>query len=150
MILEFYLVSYDDIGGITCRRVREAEEQFSGYSPVFWTSNTTFLESPFPSEEQDLYANREHIRPVNTDRRNSASGVVSCILCINSSYDLVIPGLSASSGDPRNVEGRIWEYDDGTFGFGFLRNNYIIDLKNIAVNGFLLDIVEDFCNHSSL
>lgn len=150
MILEFYLVSYDDIGGITCRRVGKAGEQFSGYSPVFWTSNTTFLESPFPSEEQDLYTDREHIRPVNRDRRNSANGVVSRILCINSSYDLVIPGLSASSGDPINVEGRIWEYDDGTFGFGFLRNNHIIGLKHIAVNGFLLDIVEDFSNHSSL
>ncbi|KAG6515096.1 F-box protein At3g12350-like [Zingiber officinale] len=145
MILEFYLFSYDDIGGITCRRVGEAGEQFSGYSPVFWTSNTTFLESPFSSDEQDLYANREHICPVNADGRKSSdsSGVVSRILCINSSYDLVIPGLSASSGDPRNVEGRIWEYDDGTFGFGFLRNNYIIDLKHIAVNEFLLDIVED-------
>ncbi|KAJ8492659.1 hypothetical protein OPV22_014380 [Ensete ventricosum] len=150
MVLEFYLVTYDDVGGITCRRVGEAGEQFSGYSPVFWTSSTAFLESPFPIEEQDLYGSRDHIRPVASNWKNIRSEVVSRILRINSSYDLVIPSLSGSSGDPRNVEGRIWEYDDGTFGFGFLRNNYTIDLKQIALNGSLLDPVEHFCNLSSL
>ncbi|WOK92362.1 hypothetical protein Cni_G01053 [Canna indica] len=149
MVLEFYLVSYDDVGGITCRRVGEAGEQFSGYSPVFWTSNTTFLESPFPREEQNLYGSREHIHSVSSNWRTIRSEVVSRILCINSSYDLVIPSMSGSSGDPRNVEGRIWEYEDGTFGFGFLRNNYVIDLKHITLNGSLLDIVEYFCNSSS-
>lgn len=150
MLLEFYLVSYDDIGGITCRRVSEAGEQFSGYSPVFWTSNTTLLESPFSTEEQVLYGNREHIHPVASNLRNLVSAVVSRILCISSSYDLEIPSLSASTGDSRNVEGRVWEYDDGTFGFGFLRNNYVVDLKHIALRGSLLDTVEYFSNHSSL
>ena len=46
-----------------------------------------------------------------------------------------------SGGNLRNVEGRVWEYDDGTFGFGFLRNDFIIDLKHIALNGQLLDSV---------
>lgn len=64
------------------------------------------------------------------------------MLFINSSYDLVIPDLAGGSGgNLRNVEGRVWEYDDGTFGFGFLRNDFIIDLKHIALNGQLLDSV---------
>ncbi|CAL9115906.1 unnamed protein product [Musa textilis] len=88
MVLEFYLVTYDDVGGITCRRVSEAGEQFSGYSPVFWTSSTAFLESPFPIEEQDLYGSRQHIRPVASDWKSIRSEVVSRILRINSSYDL--------------------------------------------------------------
>ncbi|XP_042448101.1 F-box protein At3g12350-like [Zingiber officinale] len=149
MLLEFYLVSYDDIGGITCRRVSEGE-QFSGYSPVFWTSNTTFLESPFSKEEQDLYGNREHIHLVASNPRNVVSAAVLRILCISSSYDLSIPSSSASTGDSKNVEGRVWEYDDGTFGFGFFRNNYVVDLKHIALSGSLLDTVEYFSNHSSL
>ncbi|RRT85784.1 hypothetical protein B296_00007336 [Ensete ventricosum] len=141
-VLEFYLVAYDDIGGITCRRVGDAWGQFLGYSTIFWTSDTAFLESPFPREEQDLYGSREHIRPVASNWRSIKSEVISRILHINSSCDLVIPSVSDSSSDPRNVDGRIWEYDDGTFGFGFLRNDYIIDLKHVTLNGSLLDTVE--------
>ncbi|RWW13119.1 hypothetical protein GW17_00023185 [Ensete ventricosum] len=141
-VLEFYLLAYDDIGGITCRRVGDAWGQFSGYSTIFWASDTAFLESPFPREEQDLYGSREHIRPVASNWRSIKSEVISRILHINSSCDLVIPSISDSSSDPRNVDGRIWEYDDGTFGFGFLRNDYIIDLKHVTLNGSLLDTVE--------
>jgi hypothetical protein len=70
------------------------------------------------------------------------SRLVSRMLYINCSYDLFIPDVAGGpSGDVRNVEGRVWEYDDGTFGFGFLRNDYIIDLKHIALDGQLLDSV---------
>ncbi|KAJ6801933.1 F-box protein [Iris pallida] len=137
--LEFYLVTYDDVGGVTCRRVGDSSELFSGYSPVFWTSNTTFLQSPFSVEEQVLYSSREH---VGLNQGDIERGAVSRILCINSSYELVLPGLSNSVGDPRNVEGRIWEYENGTFGFGFLRNNFIVDMEHITLDGRLLDAVE--------
>lgn len=137
-------MTYDDVGGVTCRRVGDSSELFSGYSPVFWTSNTTFLKSPFSIEVQDLYSSREHVASGWTDIER---GAVSRILSINSSYELVLPGL-AGSGDPRNVEGRIWEYENGTFGFGFLRDNFIIDLKHIALDGRLLDTVE-YCSNSS-
>lgn len=143
--LEFYLVTYDDVGGVTCRRVGDSSELFSGYSPVFWTSNTTFLQSPFSVEEQVLYSSREH---VGLNQGDIERGAVSRILCINSSYELVLPGLSNSVGDPRNVEGRIWEYENGTFGFGFLRNNFIVDMKHITLDGRLLDAVE-YCSSGS-
>ncbi|KAJ4961615.1 hypothetical protein NE237_021525 [Protea cynaroides] len=147
--LEFYLVAYDDIGGITCRKIGYASEPFSGYSPVFWTSNMTFINSPFSTEEEELFDGRVHLRP--PDAANDIDGystlmendVVSRILSINSSYDLVIPDLTGSSANARHVEGRVWQYTNGTFGFGFLRNNFIIDLKHIALDGCLLDTAEN-------
>ncbi|KAF5942800.1 hypothetical protein HYC85_020442 [Camellia sinensis] len=148
MNLDFYLVTYDDIGGIACRRVGDSSQPFSDYSPVFWTSNTTFIQSPFCPEEEYIYDSRMHLRPLaSADPVHGQSSwmeneVVSRILDINSSYDLVIPNLAGASANPQQVEGRIWQYRDGTFGFGFLRNNYIIDLKHIAQNGCILDIME--------
>jgi hypothetical protein len=145
MRLDFYLVTYDDIGGITCRRVGDSSERVSSCAPVFWTSNATFIESPFSPEEEYLYDTRMHVRPLEAanyfhgELLSAESEMVSRILYINSSYDLVIPG---STANPRRAEGRIWQYNNGTFGFGFLRDNFIIDLKHIAQNGCILDTME--------
>ncbi|KAF5183155.1 F-box protein [Thalictrum thalictroides] len=110
MSLDFFLVAYDDTGGIACRRLGDTSEPFSGYSPVFWTSNTTFVESPFSPDEEYIYDSRTHLRPPGAMNHNLESPymeneVVLRFLNINSSYDLVIPG---SSVNPRHVEGRIW------------------------------------------
>lgn len=140
--LDFYLVAYDDIGGIACRRIGDSCKPFSSYAPVFWTSNTTFVESPFSSEEEHIYEKRAHLLPPG-EIICSEMESVSRILYINSSYDIVIPGLTGpNSVNPHQVEGRIWEYGDGTFGFGFLRDNHIVDLKHIAVDGCLLDATQ--------
>ncbi|CAH9077850.1 unnamed protein product [Cuscuta epithymum] len=148
--LEFYLVSYDDIGGITCRRVGELSQLFSGCTPVFWTSNTTFIEFPVSSDEQRIYESRIHLQQPHAEGDmtdddslmpcHETSDVLS-MLSMNSSYDLVLPDLMGNSLNPRQVEGRIWLYGNGTFGYGFLRNNYIIDLKQIARDGRILDVV---------
>ncbi|XP_059279442.1 F-box protein At3g12350 [Lycium ferocissimum] len=151
MTLEFFLVSYDDIGGIACRKVAELCKPFSAYAPVFWTSNTIFIKSPLSSEEENIYESRMHIRPLaeaddpceilpSSDKR-----AVLSMLCMNSSYDLVIPDLAGDTVNPRQAEGRIWQYEDGTFGFGFLRDDYIIDLRCIAQNGQILETA-DFCS----
>ncbi|KAK9271084.1 hypothetical protein L1049_026673 [Liquidambar formosana] len=151
MNLDFYLVAYDDIGGITCRRVGDSFKPFSSYSPVFWTSNATFIDSPFSPEEEYIYDSRMHLQPLAAEnhfhgqRLLTKDEVVSRILHINSSYDLVIPDL-AGTANPRHVEGRIWQYGDGTFGFGFLRDNFIVDLKHIAQNDCLLDTMEHCCD----
>lgn len=138
--LVFYLVAYDDIGGIACRRVGDSSGPFSGCAPVFWTTSTTFIESPFSSEERRLYDGRMHARPSLNEVASAEKGAVSRILYINSSYDLVLPDL-AGSPTGSSTEGRIWQYKDGTFGFGFLRDHFIIDLQHIALNGLLLDAV---------
>ncbi|KAL6504584.1 hypothetical protein OROHE_023342 [Orobanche hederae] len=148
MSLDFYLVSYDDVGGIACRKVGDSNRPITYHAPIFWTSNLTFIESPFSSEEDYIYNCRFHLRPhVEEDQIDdrlsySDDEDVLRMLYINSSYDLVIPDLVGTTVCPRQVEGRIWQYVNGTFGFGFLRDDYIIDLKHIARNGHLLDTVE--------
>ncbi|KZV45130.1 F-box protein [Dorcoceras hygrometricum] len=144
--LEFYLVTYDDIGGIACRKVGESSRPLTYHAPVFWTLSGSFIESPLSPEENHIYNCRLHLRPtVEADQssddyfRSSDDKAVSRMLYINSSYDLVIPDLAANSINSREVEGRIWQYENGTFGFGFLRDSYIIDLEHIEKNGRLLD-----------
>ncbi|KAF1886213.1 hypothetical protein Lal_00045443 [Lupinus albus] len=158
LTLAFYLVAYDDIGGISCRLVGDYPERFSSYAPVFWTSKAAFLESPFSLEEESLYDNRIHLQPFQPDDENheqflfsdnevvnqiqllhlSDNKVVHRILHIRSSYDLVIPELPITT---RCAEGRIWQYQNGTFGFGFIRDNFVIDMKHIIHDGCILDTI---------
>ncbi|KAJ9166343.1 hypothetical protein P3X46_021115 [Hevea brasiliensis] len=144
MKLEFYLVTYDGVG-ISCRRVGDLSEPLSSSTPVFWTSSPVFIVSPFSPEEEHLYRSRIHLH-LSMTSEDMHYEVVSRIMYINSSYDLVIPGLAGGSANPWHVEGRIWQYENGTFGFGFLRDNYVIDLKHIAQDGCLLDTMEGFCD----
>lgn len=143
--MEFYLVAYDGVG-ISCRRLGDLFEGISSSTPVFWTLNPTFIGSPFTIEEEHIYNSRIHFRPPeapNPDLRCPLENdVVSRIMYINSSYDLVIPGLAGASANPWRVEGRIWQYRNGSFGFGFLRDHFIMDLKPIAQNGCHLDTLE--------
>ncbi|KAJ3675597.1 hypothetical protein LUZ60_004639 [Juncus effusus] len=141
--LEFYLVAYDDLGGITCRHISNPGSQFSGYSPLFWSPNADFLIPPFSKEELDIYTSRVHTGDFNLNNYDFEGRLVSRILCINSSYNLVIPDLvEGHNGNLRDVEGRIWEYDDGSFGFGFVRDDFVIDLKRVAFEGRILDSVQ--------
>ena len=87
-----------------------------------------FLEHPFAKEEEDIYDCREHLQSERMISR------ILCITCVMDSSD--------SSVNPRNVEGRVWEYRYGKFGFGFLRNFHVVDLKHVAVSGRLLDSVD--------
>ncbi|KAL8172057.1 hypothetical protein V2J09_023861 [Rumex salicifolius] len=148
MTLDFYLVTYDDMGGIVCRRVDDSLKAPSGGGPpVFWTSTATFIESPLSLEEDLLYSTCVHLSHVSSTATDDVpeilhpryeEEVVSRIMYINSSYDLVIPDLAETAANPRHFQGQIWVYSDGTFGFGFLRNNFIIDLKHITKDDQLL------------
>ncbi|ERN18630.1 hypothetical protein AMTRI_Chr12g272840 [Amborella trichopoda] len=144
--LNFYLVTYDDIGGIACRRVGSTVQPYC--SPVFWTSNSTFLESPLSQEEEGIYIERVHGQTCAHQSHGHSPSfaeneVVSRILYINSSYALVMPDLIDRVAHPRDFEGRVWLYANGTMGFGFLRDNYITQLKHLAFDGLLLDMVEE-------
>ncbi|EOY15703.1 hypothetical protein QUC31_000675 [Theobroma cacao] len=142
MNLDFYLVKYDEIGGIICQRVGDLSSSYA--PPVFWTSEPMFMESPFSLEEEHIYDDRIHLKPLAAEDRvhsqHAVTGIemVSHILHINSSYNLTVPGLVGSTGLQRG-EGRIWQYRNGTFGFGFLQDHFIIDLNHISHDGFLLD-----------
>ncbi|KAJ0086145.1 hypothetical protein Patl1_08810 [Pistacia atlantica] len=140
--LDFYLVAYD-IGGIICRRVGDLSS--GSAAPVFWTSNTTFIESPLSPEEEYIYDSRIHhhsLTVANHTHCQCPSTMVSHIMHINSSYDLVIRDSAGTFANPRQGEGRIWHYRNGTFGFGFFWDNFIIDLKHMVLDGCLLDTVE--------
>ncbi|CAN6329209.1 unnamed protein product [Urochloa humidicola] len=137
--LEFYLVAYDDIGGVTCRRFNDTRGQNSGYSPVFWTTDTTFLEPPFSEKELDNYSNRYHIQGVTANHASTENRIISRILCIGSSHDVADPHLLTPLDDARSVEGRIWLYEDGTFGFGFVGSDSVIDLRHVSSAGCILD-----------
>ncbi|KAG4953602.1 hypothetical protein JHK87_039196 [Glycine soja] len=147
MSLAFYLVAYDDIGGIACRWIGDPPDHFSGQAPVFWTSNATFLESPFSPEEESLYDSRVHLRPLQlgNEQFQLSGNVVNRIHHISSSYDLVVPDL-AGTMNRRSAEGRIWQYQNGTFGFGFLSDNFVIDMKHIVHNGCIVDTVNSSAN----
>ncbi|XP_022768637.1 F-box protein At3g12350 isoform X2 [Durio zibethinus] len=137
MNLNFYLVKYDEIGGIICHRVGD----LSSYAPpVFWTSEPMLMKSPFSPEEEHIYDDRIHMQPlaaqdhVHSQPAMTGIEMVSQILHINSSCNLTVSGLTGSAG-LQHGEGRIWKYMNGTFGFGFLQDHFIIDLKHL-IQGF--------------
>ncbi|VVA11919.1 PREDICTED: F-box [Prunus dulcis] len=154
MTLGFYLVAYDDIGGISCQKVCDSSGNFCSFArvirkhPVFWTMNPTFIESPFSPEEENLYTSRIHLQPtaaadhIHQHLPLTGNKGVSRILCINFSHDLAIPNLAGTTTNPLHAQGRIWQYWDGSFGFGFLQDSFIRDLKRVAKNGCLLDTAE--------
>ncbi|KAL1220358.1 F-box protein [Cardamine amara subsp. amara] len=133
--MELYLIKYDEVGGIICRKV-EGLSLSRQTSPVFWTPNHAFVSSPFSAEEELILNSRINISPLAEVHEN----VVSRMLYMNSSYDLVLPG---EAGNGSRGEGRVWLYENGTFGFGFLRDQFIIDLKRVALeDGVLADVFE--------
>ncbi|CAA7024710.1 unnamed protein product [Microthlaspi erraticum] len=122
--MELYLVKYDEVGGIICKKVEDLSLS-RHTSPVFWTRNHEFVGCPFSAEEEMILDGRIHVTPLLGEGREE---VVSGILYMYSSYDLA---------------GRVWLYENGTFGFGFLRDQFIVDLKRVALeDGCLADLLE--------
>ncbi|XP_009134074.1 F-box protein At3g12350 isoform X2 [Brassica rapa] len=123
--LELYLVKYDEVGGVICKKVEDLSLSRQT-SPVFWTPNHAFIRSPFSVEEEMILDSRIRITPLHGEVHEQ---VISGMLYMNSSYD---PG-----------EGRVWLYENGTFGFGFLRDQFITDLKRVALeDGCLADVLD--------
>ncbi|XP_057832252.2 F-box protein At3g12350 isoform X2 [Cryptomeria japonica] len=145
--LEFILVSYNECGGIVCKRVGGYLQNISGYDSVFWTADSTSSAGlNFSSKEEELYNCRTHIRPMNdikTDINNCTQYdevEVTRVLFINSDSAGFRHGISVSAVS--NKEGRLWQYANGKFGFGFLYSNSIIDFMHIGSSSHLLDVVE--------
>ncbi|CAN7008680.1 unnamed protein product [Brassica rapa subsp. trilocularis] len=123
--MELYLVKYDEVGGVVCKKVEDLSLSRQT-SPVFWTPNHAFIRSPFSVEEEMILDSRIRIVPLHGEVHEQ---VISGMLYMNSSYD---PG-----------EGRVWLYENGTFGFGFLRDQFITDLKRVALeDGCLADVLD--------
>ncbi|XP_019096141.1 PREDICTED: F-box protein At3g12350-like isoform X1 [Camelina sativa] len=133
--MELYLVKYDEVGGIICRKVEDLS--LSRHTPpVFWTPNHLVIRSPFSAEEELLLNSRIHVSPLAEVHEN----VVSGMLYMKSSYDMVLQGEAGNGNGFLRGEGRVWLYENGTFSFGFLRDQFIIDLKHVALeDGCLAD-----------
>ncbi|CAN8253831.1 unnamed protein product [Cochlearia groenlandica] len=135
--LELYLVKYDEVGGIICKKIEDLA--LSRHTqPVFWTPNHTFVKSPFSVKEEMILDGRIHISPIL--REEADENVVSGMLYMNSSScnnDMLL------REEDRVEEGRVWLYENGSFGFGFLRDQFIIDMKRVALeDGCLADVLE--------
>lgn len=147
MGLDFILVSYDEYGGIVCRKVGEFSQTFSGCGSVFWTADSaSFVGLPLPPKEEELYSSRMHIRPRDSTETDSSKCTmyedeeVTRVLCIIPNSDVFRHSTSVPA-DGR-MEGRLWQYASGRFGFGFLNGNSIVDFKHIGSSGCLLDIID--------
>ncbi|XP_062025713.1 F-box protein At3g12350-like [Rosa rugosa] len=68
MNLGFYLVAYDDIGGISYQKACDLASHICSFTrviskhPIFWSTGPTFSESSFVPKEESLYNSRIHIR----------------------------------------------------------------------------------------
>ncbi|CAH8340286.1 unnamed protein product [Eruca vesicaria subsp. sativa] len=135
--LELYLVKYDEVGGIICRKIEDMSLSRQT-SPVFWTPDHAFFGSPFSAEEELILDGRIHVTPLYGEVHEQ---VISGMLYMNSSYD---PGEAGNGGGGLSRgEGRVWLYENGTFGFGFLRDQFITDLKRVALeDGCLADVFD--------
>eukprot|EP00249_Psilotum_nudum_P005276 c18728_g1_i2 orf=198-1742(+) len=149
--LSIILVSYDDQGGILCRKIHEVGGVPESGS-VLWTSKSiSRIGLPLPPEEFALYNSRMHIRPIPspciggkiqgdlTSANNMEPGDLVGEEVIGMLYTFSCDFHYRLSSD--NREGRIWQYASGNFGFGFLHTNSIIDFRLLCSRGHLLDAV---------
>ncbi|CAM6117086.1 unnamed protein product [Calypogeia fissa] len=149
--LDFLMLLYDDQGGIVCRRVGECLGTAHSGS-VFWTAKSgRTIMAPLPAFEEDMYNVRQRIWPkfypdmggqqeVTRRIHDELDEEVVGMLCTNR-----ILGLDFGQNPERDneVEGRVWQYASGRFGFGFLPNNFIIDFRPIcSPSGVLLDVLD--------
>ncbi|KAL2636451.1 hypothetical protein R1flu_007930 [Riccia fluitans] len=142
-VLDFVLLSYDDKGGIVCRRVGEGPGAAHSGS-VCWTADSASLvRAPLSVHEHHSFYKRQHFAPVGVNGeyqfQDGCDEEVVSMLCT-----LPITGLDvrAAGLDAENIEGRVWQYASGRFGFGFLPANIIIDFRPICTtSGLLLDVL---------
>ncbi|XP_073135257.1 F-box protein At3g12350-like [Henckelia pumila] len=130
-MLNLYLVSYGECSdNIYGEVVGNSSRFLISHDAVFTARTTAFTESPMSSEEEHTYNTRAHLRPIA--KSNQAELEYLDVLRM---FYAISPMFSYHGFD----DGRVWLYADGTFGFGFSGDNYIVDLKPLLKNGHLLD-----------
>ncbi|XP_073126408.1 F-box protein At3g12350-like [Henckelia pumila] len=132
--LNLYWVSYREvIDYILCENVG-GSSKIESYE-AFRALSTVFMESPYPPEEESRYSSRVHVRPPRAIHSDDHDlwGIFYADSSCNSNPSYL-------SGNMDDADGRIWVYTNGTFGFGFLRDDFIVDLKPVVKNGCLLDL----------
>lgn len=133
-------MSYDDKEGIVCRKVQDLAGTSKSGS-VLWTSEST-TRVVMPADET-FYNSCTHTRPLCSTAKPGETREVPFEFC-----EEVIGILCTSSCDfqsllgSNNREGRIWQYANGTFGFGYLHSSLVIDFRALCSDGSLLDTIK--------
>ncbi|KAL3677336.1 hypothetical protein R1sor_027284 [Riccia sorocarpa] len=141
--LDFVLLSYDERGGIVCRRVGEGLGAAHSGS-VCWTAESgSFVRGPLSVHEQESFAKRQHFAPFGLHAehqiQDGSDEEVVGMLCT-----LPVTGLDARAvgSEAEDFEGRVWQYASGRFGFGILPASTVVDFRPICTaTGFLLDVL---------
>ncbi|MCO5610135.1 hypothetical protein L7F22_064370 [Adiantum nelumboides] len=141
--LDFVLVSYDEKEGIVCRKVQDLDGISKGGS-VLWTSECT-PKAAIASclAEEALYNSCTHTRPGCSVTRSREANEMPFDFCKE-----VIGILCTSSCDSHSMfassfrEGRVWQYANGTFGFGYCHSSLVVDFRALCSEGFLLDAID--------
>ncbi|KAJ7298273.1 hypothetical protein O6H91_Y007000 [Diphasiastrum complanatum] len=156
MSLDFILLSYDEQGGIVCRKIKECSGIASG-GPVYWTARPPICSNvPLSPEEQGFYDNCLHVKPrilgkvpemlgpgnlTNADHiDNFMAEEVVGMLHVTPDRDHCCFLSNITSEQCK--EGRVWLYESGRFGYGVLHTNSITDFRLITSRGCLLDVVD--------
>ncbi|XP_075516881.1 F-box protein At3g12350-like [Primulina tabacum] len=143
--LNLYLVSYrEDRDYICCVVVGSDSTPRFFCEPIFSTRTTAFAEFPLSFEEEHAYNTRPHLRPVaksNQSGQDRATPFQDEDLDVSRMCYAFSPHYPYHRGSFEHPDGRVWLYADGTFGFGFLRDDYIVDLKPVVKNGRLIDAI---------
>ncbi|XP_073153014.1 F-box protein At3g12350-like [Henckelia pumila] len=140
--LNFYIVTYTIyMGEFSCKMAGSSVTSQITDGLVFSALMKPYIEPPFSSKERHMYDYRLHLRPAagyHDDQPDPTSSDVVRIYYANMGPESRPPEEIGQAG------GRIWQYADGSFGFGSLKDHYIIHLKPMVLEDDthqLLDLI---------
>ena len=146
--LDFVVLSYDDHGGITCRKVGDSSGMTRSGS-VCWTTKAGHgMPAPLPDSERQIYELTQHILPspsepgAHGDSLMSDDGLNEEVVEMLWATVDVQPGLNYNVGVEDVTESRVWQYASGRFGFGNCSDGRIVDFRPICIKDSLVDVVE--------
>lgn len=144
--LDFVVLSYDDHGGIICRKVGDSSGMTRSGS-VCWTAKAGHgMSAPLPDTEQQIFDLRRHLLPSASEPRAQGSGFT-----VDSLNEEVVemlwanvevqPGLNYNLGAEDVTLSRVWQYASGRFGFGNGPGR-VVDFRPICIKDNLADVVD--------
>ncbi|KAG0567371.1 hypothetical protein KC19_7G130100 [Ceratodon purpureus] len=146
--LDFVALSYDDHGGIICRKVGD----YSGMTrsgSVCWTARAGHgMSAPLPDSERQIFELRQHMLPSTSEPRVHGVGLMSDDFLNEEVVEMlwatveVEPGLNYNVGVEDATQSRVWHYASGRFGFGNGPDGRVVDFRPICIKDSLVDVVE--------
>jgi hypothetical protein len=137
--LDFVVLSYDNDGGILCRKVGDSSGTIRSRSgSICWTAKAGHgMSSPLPDNEQELFElRRQHILP------SSVAAVDYCW-----SEEEVVEMLWATVEEEVELglnlnKSRVWQYASGRFGFSSAPFGRVVDFRPICFEDTVADVMD--------